>query len=38
MIEIANIGSGKHFHAVDGDQLREIYREIALTLSTMITE
>ncbi len=38
MSEIANIGSGKHFHAVTGDQLREIYREIALTLSTMITE
>ena len=38
MIEIANIGSGRHFHAVDGDQLRAIYREIALTLGTMITE
>ncbi len=38
MTQIATIGSGRHFHAVDGDQLREIYREIALTLSTMITE
>ncbi len=38
MSEIAGIGSGRHFHAVDGTQLQEIYREIALTLSTMITE
>jgi Mg-chelatase subunit ChlD len=38
MQEIATIGSGRHFHAVDGNQLRAIYREIALTLSTMITE
>ncbi len=38
MVEIADIGRGKHFHAINGVQLREIYREIALTLSTMITE
>lgn len=38
MTEIADIGNGRHFHALNGDQLREIYREIALTLSTMITE
>lgn len=38
MIEVAEIGGGRHFHANNGAQLRAIYREIALTLSTMITE
>ena len=38
MREVAQIGGGKHFHALTGDQLRAIYREIALTLSTVMTE
>lgn len=38
MIEIAEIGGGRHFQADDGAQLAEIYREIALTLSTIITQ
>lgn len=38
MRDIARIGGGQHFHAVTGPELEEIYREIALTLSTMITE
>lgn len=38
MREVATIGRGRHYHAADGDELRAIYREIALTLSTMITE
>lgn len=38
MEEVALIGGGRHFHADNGSELREIYREIALTLSTMITE
>lgn len=38
MRQIAAIGGGKHFHAVNGAQLREIYREIALTLNTIMTE
>lgn len=38
MRAIAAAGSGQHFHAVSGAQLAEIYREIALTLSTVITE
>ena len=38
MQEVAQIGSGQHFHALTGDQLRDIYREIALTLSTVMTE
>lgn len=38
MQEVAQIGGGRHFHAENGAQLREVYREIALTLSTMITE
>lgn len=38
MQEVAAIGGGDHFHADNGLELREIYREIALTLSTMMTE
>ena len=38
MQEVATIGRGRHFHALTGDELREIYREIALTLSTIMTE
>ncbi|MGB7342745.1 MAG: vWA domain-containing protein [Pirellulaceae bacterium] len=38
MREVAQIGGGEHFHALTGDQLRDIYREIALTLSTVMTE
>ncbi len=38
MQEIALIGGGRHFHAENGAQLRDIYREIALTLSTMLTQ
>lgn len=38
MREVAEIGGGKHFHADDGLELRDVYREVALTLSTMMTE
>ncbi|HBJ35884.1 MAG TPA: hypothetical protein DDZ51_14270 [Planctomycetaceae bacterium] len=38
MREIAEIGRGKHFHAVSGAQLSAIYREIALSLGTLLTE
>ena len=38
MAEVAAIGGGRHFHADNGLELREIYREIALTLSTMMTQ
>lgn len=38
MREVATIGGGRHFHAVNGAQLAQIYREIALSLSTLITE
>ncbi|QDT13304.1 VWA domain-containing protein [Stieleria marina] len=38
MREVAQIGGGQHFHALTGEQLRDIYREIALTLSTVMTE
>jgi uncharacterized protein YegL len=38
MIDVANIGGGRHFHADNGAQLAAIYREIALTLSTMLTK
>lgn len=38
MKRIAVTGRGKHFHAANGAQLIQIYREIALTLSTLITK
>jgi uncharacterized protein YegL len=38
MIEIAEIGGGRHFQADNGAELAAIYREIALTLSTIMTQ
>ncbi len=38
MAAVARVGHGKFFNAVDGTQLRRVFREIALSLSTMITE
>ncbi|MEM9826210.1 MAG: VWA domain-containing protein [Planctomycetota bacterium] len=38
MREVAAIGGGRHFHADDGAELERVYREIALTLSTMMTQ
>ena len=38
MIEVADIGGGRHFHANNGAQLRDVYREIALTLGTLVTQ
>ncbi len=38
MEEIADIGGGRHFHADNGLELEQVYREIALTLSTMMTQ
>ena len=38
MREVADIGRGEHFHALTGAQLRDIYREIALSLGTVLTE
>lgn len=38
MQEVATIGQGRHFHAASGAQLAEIYREIALSLGTLLTE
>jgi Ca-activated chloride channel homolog len=38
MQEVASIGKGRYFHADNGDELRNVFREIALTLSTIITE
>lgn len=37
MEEVAEIGGGRHFHADNGLELEQVYREIALTLSTMMT-
>lgn len=38
MRNIAQIGGGRHFHALSAAELVEAYREIALTLGTVITE
>lgn len=38
MAEVADIGGGRHFHADSGLELIEVYREIALTLTTMMTQ
>ncbi len=38
MRTVAAIGGGKHFHALSAAELAEAYREIALTLGTVITE
>lgn len=38
MRRVAQIGKGKSFHADNGTQLRAVFEEIALTLSTILTE
>jgi len=38
MREIARIGRGRHHHAANAAQLAQAYREIALSLSTLITQ
>ena len=38
MKEIAEIGGGEHYHANDGDELAEVFEEIARSFSTVITE
>lgn len=38
MKKIASIGSGRHFHAKNGTQLDDVFKEIAKTLSTMVTK
>ena len=38
MREVADIGGGRHLHALSRDELVEAYREIALTLGTLLTE
>lgn len=38
MQEVAEIGGGRHYHADTGVELEEVYREIALTLSTLMTQ
>ena len=38
MQEVASIGGGRHYHAENGLQLKQIYREIALSLNTMMTQ
>ncbi|EAQ78016.1 hypothetical protein DSM3645_16250 [Blastopirellula marina DSM 3645] len=37
MREVARIGGGQHWHAPDGDELEEIFREIARNAPTLLT-
>ena len=38
MDQVAQIGRGRYFHAASGSELEDVFREIALTLSSIITE
>ncbi len=38
MQEVARIGNGRFFHAADNSQLAQVFREIALTLSSILTQ
>lgn len=38
MDEVATIGRGRYFHATTGAELENVFREIALTLASIITE
>lgn len=38
MRDVASIGGGRHFHALSAADLVDAYREIALTLGTVMTE
>ena len=38
MQEVAEVGHGRHYHANDGQRLREIFEEIANNLPTILTE
>lgn len=38
MSQIAAVGRGRHLHADNGAQLKAAFRDIALTLSTMLTQ
>jgi Ca-activated chloride channel homolog len=38
MAAIASVGRGRHLHADNGAQLKAAFRDIALTLSTMLTQ
>ncbi|MEM8670514.1 MAG: vWA domain-containing protein [Planctomycetota bacterium] len=38
MQDVAEIGGGRHYHADNGLELEQVYKEIALTLSTMMTQ
>lgn len=38
MRDVASIGGGRYFHADNGVELRRVFEEIALTLSTILTE
>ena len=38
MQDVADIGGGKHYHAPTGDDLIEVFREIAKTAANLLTE
>ena len=38
MLDVATIGGGDHYHAADGDELNEVFEEIANNLPTIVTQ
>ncbi len=38
MQEVARIGKGRSFHARDGAELQQVFREIAITMCTVLTD
>ncbi|MDA0659661.1 MAG: VWA domain-containing protein [Planctomycetota bacterium] len=38
MQTVASVGGGRHFHATSGADLRDVFRQIAHSLPTMLTE
>lgn len=38
MQEVAETGNGSHFHANTGDELKEVFRDIASSLPTIVTQ
>lgn len=38
MQQVASDGKGLHFHATNGDDLKQVFREIAASLPTLLTE
>ena len=38
MSDVASIGGGAHYHADDGNELKDVFEEIANNLPTIVTQ